>query len=405
MSNILKRGNLLSLTGPASITPRIPSGTYNLDIDPETREFRLFERPRFQMPEKIYGGIDHFAERAITTHAKMQQGIGVLLSGPKGTGKTVTAKGIAIGSKLPIICVTIPATGMQFLNFLEELPDACCIFIDEFEKVYHKEPDRDGMLTILDGVGTSRHLFVLTCNSEKVGEYFLNRPGRIRYHRKYRQLSPEIIHEIIRDKVKDKKMREAIEQFVAELGQISPDALVSLIGECLMHNEHPHVFAEYFNLTETWTAQRFSVEAILTEYRIKSTCPKNKRGDVTAYISELRRYADNSWDDKPDDYETCAKHVESVTSEYTAEYCKAFLRTPKPEGTMGHGDLLFRIRLNEKADFKNTRTVCGNEDHIQSLERKNGIISMTLKNGMKITLTPDSETRTGQTIGQQAKFL
>src|SRR5690349_14178251 len=54
----------------------------------------------FEFPYKIYGKDDGFVNRVIKTYNNTVGNLGLLLNGPKGTGKTVTAKRIANGLKL-----------------------------------------------------------------------------------------------------------------------------------------------------------------------------------------------------------------------------------------------------------------------------------------------------------------
>jgi SpoVK/Ycf46/Vps4 family AAA+-type ATPase len=60
--------------------------------------------------------------------------MGVLLSGPKGTGKTVEAKSICVKSNMPIILLTEAFNDCNFLEFFESIKTPSIIFIDEFEK-------------------------------------------------------------------------------------------------------------------------------------------------------------------------------------------------------------------------------------------------------------------------------
>ena len=99
---VLQDGRQFSLTQADSINPRLPVGTYDINANPQ-KGFYLASRPNFVMPEKIYGGHDKFATRVLKTFNALNKGMAALLSGPKGCGKTLTAKKIAIDSQLPLL--------------------------------------------------------------------------------------------------------------------------------------------------------------------------------------------------------------------------------------------------------------------------------------------------------------
>lgn len=126
--------------------------------------------------------------------------MGVLLSGEKGTGKTIDAKLTCELLKIPVLIINSNFTGTPFSEFLESIKTPCIVFLDEFEKVYAQEEERQFFLSIMDGTSKSRHLFLLTSNSNYIGEYFSNRPNRVRYHKTYNFLTKEVMEEIINDK-------------------------------------------------------------------------------------------------------------------------------------------------------------------------------------------------------------
>lgn len=108
---------------------------------------------------------------------------GVLLTGDKGSGKTVTAKVIAKKANLPIIVIH-PETLLTELNdFFKSFDDPVCILFDEVDKEF----DTSELLTFLDGLQkTARKLVIMTANESKdISNYLKNRCSRIRYFRNY----------------------------------------------------------------------------------------------------------------------------------------------------------------------------------------------------------------------------
>lgn len=245
-TNYIQNGKNVRISLVDNISNNLPPGNYSIELSPMSG-YSLNTRESFTMPSKIYGG-SMFPDRVMSTFRKLDRGMSVLLSGPKGTGKTVEAKQICISSNMPVVLITDGYSGPDFKEFIESIKTPCVIFIDEFEKIY-AEGSRNEFLSIMDGVAKSRHLFVLTSNQEDIGEYFTNRPGRVRYHKRYEFASDEIINEVIEDKLINKDHRADVIQTLNKLGRLSIDVITSLVEECNLYDETPKNFINFFNVT------------------------------------------------------------------------------------------------------------------------------------------------------------
>ncbi|MDC7248619.1 MAG: AAA family ATPase [Sphaerochaetaceae bacterium] len=166
--------------------------------------------------------------------------MGVLLTGDKGNGKSLTAKMICQKSGLPVIMVTQPFVGEAYQNFLGTMKQEVVVFYDEFEKVYPEEDKKqEEFLPILDGIFQSKKLFLFTTNSLEINQFLMNRPGRIRYLRKYRGLEKDVVKEVIKDKLEDKDREKELMELVNILSNISMDVLLHIIEEMNLYNESP----------------------------------------------------------------------------------------------------------------------------------------------------------------------
>ena len=244
-TNYIQNGKNVRVAFVDNITSNLLPGNYSIEFS-QMSGYSLNTREDFTMPPKIYGG-SLFPERVLDTFTKLGRGMSVLLSGPKGTGKTVEAKKICMLSNMPAILITDGYSGPEFKEFIESIKTPSVVFIDEFEKVY-RDDGRNEFLSIMDGVAKSRHLFVLTSNEENIGEFFTNRPGRVRYHKRYEFASDEIINEVVEDKLINKDYKAEVVQVLNKLGQCSIDSITSLIEECNIHNESPKSFIDFFNV-------------------------------------------------------------------------------------------------------------------------------------------------------------
>lgn len=199
----------------------------------------------FEFNYKIYGVESDLIDRMIRTHKGTNYNLGVLLNGLKGTGKTVTAKQICNVLKLPVILITFnDGTVHKFVNSISQ---DITIFIDEYEKIFEKDAE---MLTIMDGAINSsfKRIFILTTNSLRVNENLLQRPGRIRYIKTFKDLTPEIIEELIDDILINKEFKHEVFKFISNLQSITIDIAKAVLSEVNIHNELPEKFEDVFNV-------------------------------------------------------------------------------------------------------------------------------------------------------------
>ena len=202
------------------------------------------------MPNKVYETEDSskFVTKVLNYFEKSEDGTtGVMLSGLKGSGKTITAKNIALKSNLPIILIDKsfrPSFLSKLFNKLANTP--ACILFDEVDKL-GEDYDDDYLLKILDGANTcGKKLVLCTCNeSDDINEYLKDRCSRIRYWREFDELSPSLIQEILKDKLNDKTEIGALTDFIiSNFACISFDNVASFVDEV---NEYPNAtFEELF---------------------------------------------------------------------------------------------------------------------------------------------------------------
>ena len=108
---------------------------------------------------------------------------GVLLTGDKGTGKSVTAKILAKEANVPIIVINPEIEEKYLEEFFKEFDQPVCVLFDEVDKYF----DTSRMLTFLDGMHkTAQKLVIMTANDEnRLNRFIKNRCSRIRYYRHY----------------------------------------------------------------------------------------------------------------------------------------------------------------------------------------------------------------------------
>lgn len=324
--------NVVQASG-TPMTNGLKKGVYSLKYN-DMMGFYLHEDEPFTFPKKMYGDDDVIIKRAIKKFNSIDRNLGVLLTGLKGSGKTVTAKKLCVESGLPVIIIPQCYAGPAFIEFMTS-PDlgSCVVFIDEFEKLYYGESgDRqlaqgsDDMLRILDGPYTTHNLFVFTTNTDRINECLINRPSRIFYRKNYGSLDTKIVCEVAEDMLDNKSYIDDLIYACSVIPFVSFDILTSIIRESNLFNEKPSECVKYMNLMK---------EAI--EVRVLQLMPDGKRFvDATSdrmldlvgnrQVFEMRKYnikdGELVLDSDGDLYDYCTidpmeiKHSEKV-GEYT----------------------------------------------------------------------------------------
>ncbi len=261
MSQYIKDDNIVRISGSSTLTisRQLPCGTYLLEQDEQTRQYYLRRIEDFRPCEKIYGEHSNITKRVLTTFmSRENRNLGVLLSGVKGSGKTLTTKMLSttlaekFGYATIIVNRGYETAGMA--AFLHSIDVPCMVIFDEFDKVYsYRESEaasQAGLLDILDGVFESRKLFVMSCNNAyNLNPYFFSRPGRIFYHFRYSGLSEEIVSQYCDDNLRYPQWKGEVLQLSTFVKDMTFDILKAVVEETNRYNESPRSFIELLNIS------------------------------------------------------------------------------------------------------------------------------------------------------------
>lgn len=194
---------------------------YVPEIDHYTDEISFKVAPDITLPEKLYTTPEDnkFVNKVIGRYNTVNEGtIGVMLSGLKGSGKTIMMKRIALESNLPILLIDKSFYPKDLISLFNKLCDTqICILMDEVDKLGERYDD-DYLLKVLDGINSSgKKLMIFTCNDdEDVNEYLKDRCSRIRYWRNYGEMPASMIATVLEDKLDDKKEIKPLTDFIQE---------------------------------------------------------------------------------------------------------------------------------------------------------------------------------------------
>lgn len=232
------------------IKEALPVGTYTVKYDGMSEQFYLEQIADFKIGGKVYGDTEKLTTRILDTFADRPNSTGIMLSGEKGSGKTLQARMLSIHAAkagIPTIVINAPWAGEEFNSFIQLIDQPTVIIFDEFEKVYDKD-SQEKMLTLLDGVYQSKKLFVLTCNDKyRVNEHMKNRPGRIYYRKDYKGLDNEFIIEYCEDNLIEKSHTLAITRLGMMFSEFNFDMLKAIVEEINRYGESPEEAVKLLN--------------------------------------------------------------------------------------------------------------------------------------------------------------
>lgn len=197
---------------------------------------------KFEFPFKIYDvGCDSLIKTIKKTwesneFTENDRNLGVIFSGTKGTGKSLSAKILCNEIGIPVIIVSDIKEGM--VGFLQSLSFEAIILIDEAEKIFKKGEDDEILLKIVDGqYNLGRKLYILTVNRLDVNDNLLGRPGRIRYIKQFGNLGEKAVNDYIDDNLKIPEKKKELLELVDLLEISTIDILKNIIEEVNIHGE------------------------------------------------------------------------------------------------------------------------------------------------------------------------
>lgn len=220
--NIVNSGDSFTIYGEEVKTyKQLPANTYKVCFSMD-RGFYLKLHDDLCVEEKIYGDCPRKVIKVMNTFDALNRNMGIILSGPKGAGKSVFARCLAEeGAKRDMPLIIVDHAYNDLTSFISSIKQECIIVFDEFEKVFNDdEGEQDALLSLFDGIDSGKKLYVITCNAVAgLSEYLLNRPGRFHYHFTFGTLTSEEIRGYLEDNLNNAAKSQL--ESVIQLGTVT----------------------------------------------------------------------------------------------------------------------------------------------------------------------------------------
>ena len=188
----------------------LPAGTFEVNFS-QRQGYSLQKKTDLTAGISVYGDTNDNAEMVLDTFARKDSSTGVILSGTQGMGKTVFARVLvekAQAKGIPTILVNHAYPNLP--EFLSSIDQDIIVLFDEFDKNFIEDSDssspdtssQESLLSMFDGLSTSKKLFVVTCNNDyRLSKYIRNRPGRFHYHFAFTYVTDKVIDEFMLEHV------------------------------------------------------------------------------------------------------------------------------------------------------------------------------------------------------------
>lgn len=174
--------------------------------------------------KKLIKRVSNSFDKNITT--------GVLLSGLKGSGKTMMARQLCAACNCPIIVIDPDVSIKELSKFFSDTTIPIALIFDEFEKNEKLWNSKD-LLTFLDGVlKDNKKLVVFTCNDDSnLNENLFDRCSRIKYFKEYSDLDKETVEYIVKDRLGDDKLHVVSDFIITYFNVRNYDNVISFVDE------------------------------------------------------------------------------------------------------------------------------------------------------------------------------
>jgi hypothetical protein len=344
------------LKSSALITHKLDSAIYRLCIDAFENLYLSKESNIFKLPDNIYSDFDYaslFINKFVkNSESSEPRNLGILLSGEKGSGKSLLAKRVCNSAiselDIPVIIIDSSFDSSKVASLISSLDFNCVILFDEFDKNYHNTEnwdrgastpfDQNKLLSVFNGTDNlANKMFILTVNSTtKVNSLFLNRPSRIHYKLNFSKLSNSIISAYLSDNLIPERLNDipVIEELLSQIQTINFDLLQSVVEELnFQTTSSVSDILKMLNIDKDSTFTEYYATLVHNGIHVYTTIVtlnfgRDKYVNIYFNSDEINRYLTSIGQNKVENVVRCNSDIEppldssSMSSQYTINLTK-----------------------------------------------------------------------------------
>lgn len=279
------------------VSEKLKPAVYSLKFNEFTGYYLTYLYDKFDVPSKIYGSTGIKVSKILKTYSSRNKSTGVLMTGDKGSGKTMASMLLSnsmISNNVPVIMIERAFGGSAFNNMINNIGE-CVLFFDEFGKIFKGNDDIDpqeSLLSVFDGANSCKRLILLTENSERdINSYMLNRPGRVFYHFRYKKLDIDLVKEYCLDKNVPEDVIDSILLRMESSYEFSFDVLQAIVEDYLRFNDSIETIFNDLNIEQPIThhSSKMKVLKVIDQLSNKEYQPVNN--EIDSVFSDNRNAA------------------------------------------------------------------------------------------------------------------
>lgn len=225
---------VISPIDQSNLVDHVPAMVYKATIAPQGI-ILIKDRKSFDLPQLRFGKHNRYFKQITGGYDRTSKSTGVLLSGEKGSGKSLLAEELGnwmIRQDIPVIMISHPM-GAEELSLIIRAVGPCMVYFDEFGKVYNEQKDRERLLTLFSDTSFTGVMFVITGNTqEEFSDYLYNRPQRFRYAIDYgRVIDRETVTDVLTTMKVNPIFHELLYVYTQNGGCRNIDSLMCVVRE------------------------------------------------------------------------------------------------------------------------------------------------------------------------------
>lgn len=300
------------------VQDKLKPAVYNVVVTQNQGIF-LQEREPLPMPAEIYGASTECRVAKVLTTFKDRKNepTGVLLSGLKGSGKSMLARLIAVralAEGYPVVLLQVSQLESDVVTFFNSIDTQCVVLLEELDKT----EDRDKswhipLLQLLDGSGaTANHLFLATANAAwAVSDKLMARPGRIYYHFHFGPVSEDVCREYIASKL-PADAHDVVYDAMLEINELTFDTMRAFVEEVNRYGYTPELLRECLrdlNIKDFAheSSQRYKCSLYVDGAMVGRVEFTGIHTNIRLYMDDLQWYDEFTGNADDDDYDDNAR--------------------------------------------------------------------------------------------------